>query len=77
MITSELPVATRVHPANESPTLAAGFPLMNTELDPRAMGATCPGQRLPPGRKCGVDTSPSFAAGRPFMKTSELPVAMV
>lgn len=49
MITSELPVATSVHPANESPTLAAGLPLMNTDEDPLAIGATWVPQRRPPG----------------------------
>lgn len=77
MITSVLPEATRVQPARESPTRAAGLPLIKTDVLPRAMGAVCGGQNLPPGRRWVVEVSPCLAAPRPLMNTSLEAVAMV
>lgn len=77
MITSPLPEAIEVHPAKESPTLAAGLPLMVTVLLPELMVAECVPQRLPPGFLCDVDVSPTLAAPRPLIITSPDALAMV
>lgn len=77
MITSPLPEAIEVHPAKESPTLAAGRPLIVTVLLPELMDAECVPQRRPPGFLCDVDVSPTRAAARPLINTSPLPLAMV
>jgi len=76
MITSELPVATLVQAANESPTLAAPLPLMITLELPFDIEATCGGHFFP-GRRCRVDESPTRAAPRPLIITSPDAVAMV
>jgi hypothetical protein len=75
MITSPLPVATTVQSASFDPTVAAGRPLINTDLEPVTMGATCGGHFLA-GRRCLLDTSPTLAAPRPLINTSEDAVAM-
>ena len=74
-MTSALPVATIVHDNSLDPTVAAGRPLINTELEPVIMGTTCGGQILA-GNKWGVDTSPIRAAPRLLITTSEEAVAM-
>jgi hypothetical protein len=76
MITSALPVATKVQAVKESPTRAAARPLIITLALPLAMAEMCPGHGFP-GRRCGVDTSPALAAPRPLMITSADPVAIV
>jgi len=69
MITSALPVATAVHPASLDPTVAAGRPLIMTELDPLVILAVCVKQRLA-GTRCGAEVSPTRAAPRPLIFTS-------
>jgi len=41
------PAATDVHPVISSPTRPAPWPLMNTVVDPIAIGAACDGHGLP------------------------------
>ena len=76
MITSPLPVATTVQPASFDPTVAAGRPLISTDLEPVTIGAACGGQNFPPGRRWLVETSPTRAAPRPLITTSEDAEAM-
>ena len=75
MITSPLPVATTVQPASFDPTVAAGRPLINTDLEPVTIGATCGGHFFA-GRRCLLETSPTLAAPRPLISTSEEAVAI-
>jgi len=60
-----LPLATKVHPARASPTLAMGKPFTNTVVLPLEIGAACREQGgFPgPGLRCGVLRSPSLATG--------------
>lgn len=76
MITSPLPVATRVHPANGSPTRAAALPFILTVLLPALIEAVCDGH-LFPGFLWLEDTSPTRAAPRPLIVTSLEAEAMV
>lgn len=76
MITSALPSAIWVQALKGSPCLAAGRPLMKTELEPDAMEAVWDTHRNPPGRRCTVLESPTLAAPRPLISTSELPLAI-
>lgn len=76
MITSGLPWATDVQDFNRLPTVAAGRPLMKTELEPVMMGTVCRKHRLA-GALCEVLRSVTLAALRVLMMTSVLPVAMV
>jgi hypothetical protein len=65
-----------VQPVRLEPTVAAGRPLMNTELDPLVIPEVCTKQRLA-GTRCGVETSPTLAALRPLIFTSADPDAIV
>jgi len=76
MITSELPLATRVQEDKASPTRAAWRPFMITLALPLIMGGACTPHLLPAGRRCGVAMSPTLAAPRPLIVTSVLAVAM-
>jgi len=74
-----LPVATKVHPARLSPTLAMGNPFTNTVALPLEIGAAWGEQGGLPGLgfRCGVLISPSLAAGFKFTNTVGLPLAML
>lgn len=66
-------MAIAVHIDNLSPTQAIGLPLTKTLRGLAITVLVCVRHRLP-GVKCGVDRLPDSAAGRPLIKTSELPV---
>jgi len=68
--TSAEPLSTAPPQSIASPTRPAGFPLINTLLDPTASARPCGGCF---GLECDAKASPSRSAGLPFMPTLSLP----
>jgi len=74
--TFEEPAATEVHPAIASPTLPVPTLLVNTVVDPTAIGAECDGHGTG-GSKCPVLTSPCLETGMLLANTLPDPTALV